>query len=300
MDTPPLVNPARASNLRRLLAERSIAPSKRLGQNFLVDGNIVRILADAAAVTRDDAVLEIGPGAGALTGALLERAGRVVAVEKDARLCDWLRERFAAERGLTLVQADALDVDLAALAADGCRVMASNLPYSAGTRILMKIFGAAPRPERMVVTLQTEVAERLAAAPGSRAYGLVSVHAQRLYDIEFVRRIPGSCFYPAPDVESSAIRLALRRQPRAEPRSIARFNTLVKGAFMRRRKQIQRALHDMGWMLPDAADSFAWLRAAGVDPAARSETLTVEQWGALADAADAWGAPPPGESAACD
>jgi 16S rRNA (adenine1518-N6/adenine1519-N6)-dimethyltransferase len=144
----------------------------------------------------------------------------------------------------------------------------------------------------MLVTLQTEVAARLAAAPGSREYGLVSVHVQRLYEVAIVRRIPGSCFFPPPEVESSVVRLDLRPRPLAEPRSMPRFRALLKGAFTRRRKQIQRALQDMGWLPRSAAnDGFESLRRIGIDPAARPETLSVEQWGALADAAEDWGAP---------
>lgn len=274
----------RPSHLKLLLAERGIVPSRAMGQNFLVDGNILRLIVDAAAIESSDGVIEIGPGAGVLTEAIVEQAGRVTAIEKDARLYAFLRERFAGSRSLDLVHDDALDVDLSALVAAGFRKVVSNLPYSAGTRILMRFFEREPRPDLMVVTLQLEVGRRLTAPPGSRDYGLVSVHAQRLYDVEIVRRISGTCFHPPPDVESAVIRLVRRPVPRAVPSSQPHFAALVKGAFTRRRKQIQRVLQEMEESPRGMARATPeWFHALGIDPVARPETLSPEQWCALSD-----------------
>lgn len=275
----------RPSHLKLLLAGRGIVPSRAMGQNFLVDGNILRLIVDAAALNAADGAIEIGPGAGVLTEALVEQAGRVTAIEKDARLYAFLRERFADARSLALVHDDALDVDLAALVAAGYTKMVSNLPYSVGTRILMRLFEREPRPDLMVVTLQLEVGRRLTAPPGSRDYGLVSVHAQRLYDVEIVRRISGTCFYPPPEVDSAVIRLVRRPVPRATPSSLPHFRALVKGAFTRRRKQIQRVLQEMEESPRGMARATPeWFRVLGIDPAARPETLSAEQWCALSDA----------------
>lgn len=275
----------RPSHLKLLLAERGIVPSRAMGQNFLVDGNIVRLIIDDAVLADSDGVIEIGPGAGVLTEAILDRAARVVAIEKDARLHGFLRERFAGVPSLDLRHADALDVDLAALVAAGYGKLVSNLPYSVGTRILMRLFEREPRPDVMVVTLQLEVGRRLTARPGSRDYGLVSVHAQRLYDVEIVRRISATCFHPPPEVESAVIRLVRRAVPRATPASTPHFQALVKGAFTRRRKQIQRVLQEMDEAPRGLARATPeWFAALGIDPAARPETLAVEQWCALSDA----------------
>jgi 16S rRNA (adenine1518-N6/adenine1519-N6)-dimethyltransferase len=275
----------RPSHLKLLLAERGIIPSRAMGQNFLVDGNILRLILDAASLEASDGVIEIGPGAGVLTEAMAEQAGRVTAIEKDARLYAFLRERFSDVRSLTLVHDDAMDVDLAALVAAGYTKMVSNLPYSVGTRILMRLFEKEPRPDLMVVTLQLEVGRRLTAPPGSRDYGLVSVHAQRLYDVEIVRRISGTCFHPPPDVESAVIRLVRRPIPRAIPSSPAHFQALVKGAFTRRRKQIQRVLQEMEEAPRGMARATPeWFATLGIDPAARPETLSAEQWCSLSDA----------------
>lgn len=275
----------RPSHLKLMLAERGIVPSRAMGQNFLVDGNIVRLIAEDAALEASDGVIEIGPGAGVLTEAILAQAGRVTAIEKDARLYGFLRERFAGTQALDLRHADALEVDLAGLVGAGFRKVVSNLPYSVGTRILMRIFEQDPRPDLIVATLQLEVGKRLTAPPGSRDYGLVSVHAQRIYDVTITRRISGTCFHPPPDVESAVIRLVRRPVPRAAPDSPQHFHALVKGAFTRRRKQIQRVLQEMDEAPRGMARATPeWVASLGIDPAARPETLSVEQWGLLSNA----------------
>ena len=275
----------RPSHLKLMLAERGIVPSRIMGQNFLVDANLVRIIVDAAGIEPGAGVLEIGPGAGVLTEALLDQGAQVTAVEKDARLHAFLAERFADTPDLRLLHADALETDLADLVARGARTMVSNLPYSVGTRILLRLVGGPAIPDLVVVTLQLEVGQRLVAGPGSRDYGLASVQVQRRYDVEIVRRISRTCFYPPPEVESAVIRLVRRPVPRAAPVSPSHFDALVKGAFTRRRKQIQRVLQEMGEAPRGmACATHDWLHSIGIDPAARPETLSVEQWATLSDA----------------
>ncbi len=261
------------SAVRALLTELNFQPSRVLGQNFLIDGNILRILADAAELAPDDVVVEVGPGLGVLTEALLARAGRVIAIEKDTRLHAWLARRFAGEPRLDLRHADALRADWPALCAGGRTKLAANLPYSVGSRILMDCFMAAPGPARMVVTVQKEVADRLAAGPGSSDYGLLSVWAQLRYEVRLHKVIPRTCFLPAPEVTSAIVTLA-RRPMDPLPAALApRFTALVKQAFSQRRKQL-------GGLLKNPAAC----QAAGIAPTARPEELAVSDWLRLAAA----------------
>lgn len=275
----------RSSELRAALAERGIHPSRALGQNFLVDENIIRIIADAATLEGTETVLEIGPGAGALTEALLSRAKRVIAIEKDHRLAAWLRERFAQGPRLEIMEADALDVDLESIFKGGCRALVSNLPYSAGTRILVETIHADSKPARIVATVQTEVAGRVLSLPGGDDYGLLSVWVQRLYQAEIIRRIPGSCFWPAPEVESSVLRLTLRDQPLARVESMDTFTSVTRFFFGQRRKQMQKILQ--AWPhLPDQVRSHPaeWLARVGIDPQWRPEKIGPVEWAALSNA----------------
>lgn len=277
----------RSSELRAMLAQHGIHPSKALGQNFLIDGNIARIIADAAGADARDTVLEIGPGAGALTHELLARAGRVIAVELDHRLAGWLRERYADEPRLDLVEGDALQIGLPDLLRRGCGILASNLPYATGTRMLVEAMHAPDPPKRIVITIQTEVADRVLAAPGDPAWGLLGLWASRLYSVERVRRVPGSCFWPPPDVESCVIRLERLPKPRVALKSVPRFIAATRHLMMHRRKQLRRALREWPhvrdqWPTSEAATQ--WLHALHLDPSARPETLTLEEWATLSNA----------------
>ncbi len=273
---------SRPSALRPLLARHDVRPSRTLGQNFLIDGNVRDRILDAAELRPGDAALEIGPGAGALTEGLLARGVRVTAVEKDRRLCALLDGRFAGEPNLRLLHGDALEIGLDALLADGLRVVVSNLPYSAGTRILVDLIHAPHAPERIVVTLQTEVAERLAARPDTAPYGLLAVWAQRLYDVERLRTVPPECFWPVPEVESAVLRLVRRAQPLAPVRDLKHYLFVTRYAFSQRRKQLQRILRGLPGGGPDAPA--AWLAQRGFAPAARPGNLDPAAWARLAEA----------------
>lgn len=278
-----------------MLAAHGIHPSKAMGQNFLIDANIARIIADATQAGSNDAVLEIGPGAGALTHELLARAGRVVAVELDRRLAAFLRERYAREPRLELIEGDALRLGVPGLLHRGCDMLASNLPYATGTRMLVEAMHAPEAPRRIVVTIQTEVADRLLAAiPGTDAWGLLGLWASRLYAAERVRRVPGSCFWPPPDVESCVVRLERLPEPRVKLTSIPRFLAATRHLMMHRRKQLRRALREWPnvrdrWPTSEAATR--WLEGLQLDPSARPETLTLDQWAALSNALPDMGAP---------
>ncbi|MBN1268150.1 MAG: ribosomal RNA small subunit methyltransferase A [Kiritimatiellae bacterium] len=272
------------SRVGKILKELDFRPSRALGQNFLIDENILRIMIGLAAPSPDDVVFEIGPGLGVLTESLLEQAGRVIAVEKDARLCRYLRSRFGEVSKFELIEADALDLDLVRLAA-GATKMVSNLPYAAGSRILMELF-AAPRPvPEMLVTVQRDVAYRLAASPATKEYGLLSICAQVPYEVEVRKEISPTCFMPRPQVWSAIVTMRQRARPLVELEDAEFFRRLVKWAFSHRRKQLGSLLHHP----PAFARALPWhadraLAELGVDPRARAETLSVEQWGALANA----------------
>ncbi len=270
--------------VRERLAALGAQPNKRLGQNFLIDAHIVDILSRTADVGPADRVLEIGPGLGVLTEALAERAGAVVAVEKDRLLAADLKARFADRPRVTVIEADFLELDIPALlASHAVGKVAANLPYNTGTRMLVELMRAPCPPRELVVTVQLEVGERLAAGAGDDAYGLLSVWAGVSYRVELCKKISPTCFYPPPAVWSVIVRLSPKdaaARPRPAP---ALFYALTKHAFQYRRKQLAGILD----RAPDAlrlepAVTAEWLAALGADARARPEQLSVEQWMELA------------------
>lgn len=242
---------------------------KRLGQHFLTDPRLLGRIADALACTRDDTVIEIGPGRGALTEHLLQRAGRVIAIELDRELAPILRERWKEEPRVTLVEGDVLEQDLAALAG-GPYLLAGNVPYNITTPILFHAM-RRPRPGRAVYLVQKEVADRVVAPPGSDDYGALSVNVQALADAERLFLVGAKSFSPPPKVESAVIRVVPRSTPLMDEAEEAPFRVFVQAAFGLRRKQMRRVLRTVfSW---DAERADAVLAAAGVDPEARPETL---------------------------
>ncbi len=280
--SPALTRPA---EVRGLLAELGVHPSKALGQNFLVDANILRILVETAELCAKDSVLEIGPGLGVVTEALLARAARVVAVEKDRRLYEHLCRRFEGSDHLELLHRDVMRVDLGALCASGINKVVANLPYSVGTRALVELMEQAQPPERMVVTVQEDVAERLVAEPGTRAYGTVSVLAQTRYDLTLRKVVAAGCFFPPPQVRSAIVKLEQLRPRPASPGNRSHFRALVKHSFHHRRKQMSTVLRGLPPdLVHDRETAGRSLAIAGVEPQARPGTLTPRQWSALSDA----------------
>ena len=265
----------RPSEVRALLTQLDFHPSRILGQNFLIDRNILNILLEAAALRPGDAVVEVGPGLGVLTGALLERAATVAAVEKDRRLAAYLRQRFADSPKLTLLESDVLDCDFAALFPRAGLKLVANLPYAVAARLLVELTAILHPPALIVVTIQREVADRLVAAPGSDDYGLLSILMQRHYAIETVKHIAPSCFWPPPEVQSSISKLELRPAPLGGPADELALRALLRHAFSRRRKTMARSLRDL---VPDPLPALA---AAGIPPAERAEQVPPETWPAL-------------------
>ncbi len=261
---------------RAAIEQLGLRPSRALGQNFLVDQNIARLIVGAAGLRDSDTVLEIGPGLGALTGLLLDRAGRVVAVEKDARLHEFLLGRFGKRRKLELVHADALDVDVAQWAP--FKVVA-NLPYSISTPLLTRLVESPARPSLMVLTVQREVGDRLAAAPRTKDYGALTLYTRLYYDVRRAHRVSPSCFLPAPEVGSAVMTLRLAPHPLLEPELEAPFKQLVRTGFGQRRKMLRSILpkSELGdWVKPDALD--AAMARLGLPMTARAEELSLAQW----------------------
>jgi 16S rRNA (adenine1518-N6/adenine1519-N6)-dimethyltransferase len=264
----------RPTHVRERLRELDLHPSRRLGQNFLVDGNILAIILDAADLRPQDRVLEIGPGLGVLTGALLERVATVTAVEKDRRLFEALRGAFRATPSLQLHCADIMEMPLDEVSTRVTKVVA-NLPYGVASRLLVELARSSAPPPLVVVTVQEEVARRLAAEPGTRAYGLLSVWVQFAYDVSTVKRVSPACFWPRPEVWSAVVKLAARPPEPISDVERDAFYGITRYAFEHRRKQMQTILRR--WPGRNG-EPRALLDRAGIEPRARPETLALDAW----------------------
>ncbi|HEU4989908.1 MAG TPA: 16S rRNA (adenine(1518)-N(6)/adenine(1519)-N(6))-dimethyltransferase RsmA [Gemmatimonadaceae bacterium] len=249
---------------------RALPPvRKSLGQHFLHDTRVLDRIVDALQLSGGETVLEIGPGRGALTDRLVERCRRLVIIEYDRALAKMLRERYAGRPSVEVVEGDVLTTNLAA-AAGGPYVLAGNVPYYITTPILFHAL-EPPRPARAVYLVQREVADRLTAAPGSRAYGALSVNVQALARAEFVAAVPAGAFRPPPKVESAIVRITPLDRPAVAPEDEARFHALVQQLFGMRRKQMRRIVRAVASLDAGAAD--AVLHRAGIEPEVRPETL---------------------------
>lgn len=250
---------------------------KRFGQHFLTDTRVLDRIVDALALTGDETVLEVGPGRGVLTDRLVPRTRRLVAIELDRALAALLRERYRSSPHVEIVEADVLAQPLAALAG-GPYVLAGNVPYYITTPILFHAL-APPRPLRAVFLVQREVAERVVAAPGSKTYGALSVNVQAAARAELVLQVPPGAFSPPPKVDSAVLRVTPRHDPAVPEAAADSFRRFVIGAFGLRRKQMRRVVRTI--LSLDAERAEALLRRAGVDPDARPETLTPEEFAAV-------------------
>lgn len=263
------------AEILHLLDSNGIAPSRALGQNFVADANTVRRIARLASVGPGDNVVEIGAGLGSLTLALAETGARVTAVEVDRFLSPVLQSVVAdAGADVEVVQADAMTLDWPALLARAPRwVLVANLPYNIATPLVLDLLESAPAIVRMLVMIQREVGERLAASPGSRAYGAPSARLAYWATARVVGRVPPTVFVPKPRVESVLVAVTRRDAPAVDADRAVLFRLIAAG-FGQRRKMLRRALAG----LVDEA-GFA---AAGVAPTARAEELSIEDWGRLA------------------
>lgn len=271
------------ADVRALLEALDLKPAKTLGQNFLVDANILGIILKIADLSAGDRVLEVGAGLGALTEALAGTAGRVIAIEKDKRLAEFLRIRLKPFQNIEFIFEDVMRLDLPRFHQAGVNKIVANLPYSVGSALLAEIFQSGFQPREIIVTLQTEVARRLVARPDTDDYGLLSIWSQLNYAGKIQKKISASCFYPKPEVESALVRLM--RGPPCEMEASGRryFFRLTKYAFSHRRKQLQKILADAPPQFrPPAAEAGKIFQEMKIDPRCRPENLSVEQWIQLA------------------
>ena len=273
---------------RAVLRDAGLRPKKSFGQNFLVASNIAASIAEAC--VHDDEVgsarvVEIGAGTGVLTRLLAGRARTVAAIERDRDLVPLLHREMADAAGVRVVEADAQTVDLAALLGDpepgSPRVLCGNLPYAITGPLLRRTMEHAGHVERVVFMVQDEVADRLGAHPGTKAWGALTVFMRAAFDVRRVLSAPPGAFHPAPEVSSAVVELVPVRPPRAT--ETGRFRALVRGAFGARRKTLRNAWSRLA---PDAATLEAAAAQAGVSLAARGETLDVEAFARMADALD--------------
>ncbi len=272
------------SEMRALLLARGIQLTKSLGQNFLHDGNQLRRIVEAAALTRADKVLEIGPGLGPLTELLLTQAGEVLAIEKDARLVEVLRERLFAKSEVRSSQSEILHADALDFLRHEPRdwsgwKLVANLPYSVASPILVELAQSPKRPERMVATLQLEVARRLMAEAGDADYGVLTLLVQLDYEPRGWFKIPASCFFPAPDVDSACVVLVRRATPLLPEAHREQFMKIVKRAFSQRRKMMLKLLRT-DWPAEKLERTFA---AMNLSTQERAEKLSLAQFVSLTE-----------------
>lgn len=265
---------------RYILQRFGIHMSKRLGQNFLIDANIVQGIVDAANVQENDRVLEIGPGIGTLTQALAETGAEVTCVELDKRLPEVLAHTLDAYDNVRVIQGDILKVNIPEIMGDKPFKVVANLPYYITTPIIMALLEKHLPITDIVVMVQKEVAERMAAQPGGKTYGALSVAVQYYTVPEIALYVPPRSFMPHPEVDSVVVNCKVRQTPAVELIDEKMFFRVVKAAFGQRRKTLNNALKSMGVDKNIIADV---LDKAGIEATCRGETLTMEEFGAIAN-----------------
>ena len=266
------------SEIDATLREIRVSPVKSLGQNFLHDRNLAQWIVDRAELTAEDYVVEVGPGLGALTEFALASGARVLAIEKDARLAGFLRERFPADR-LAIIRGDAINFDVRSLFAQPSAKFIGNLPYNVSSQLLIR-FTKYPSPISLwLCMLQKEVARRLSAKPRTPDYGALTLLVQLHYRVEYLRTVSASVFLPRPNVDSAFLKITPRGAHELPEVNAEHFMMLVRLGFSQRRKQLQKVLRA-------AVPDWNGARQAGAfDPEARAEELSLEQWIALSNLA---------------
>jgi 16S rRNA (adenine1518-N6/adenine1519-N6)-dimethyltransferase len=274
INLPPLDVPA-------LLRDNGLRPSKGLGQNFLIDHAALNKIVAAAEVGPHDTVLEIGPGLGSLTRFLAQAAQRVVAVELDQHLIPLLSQVLAPWPNVEIIHGDILQLDPDDLLAEGGYSVVANIPYYITSAVLRHLLEAGHRPARLVLTIQQEVAERICAPAGDLS--LLALSVQVYGQPQRVLRIPAGAFYPAPKVDSAVVRIDLYPQPRIPASLLESFFRLARAGFSQKRKTLRNSL--AGGMQWPTSRTAALLEAADIDPRRRAETLDLEEWRRLTEAA---------------
>lgn len=263
---------------------------KKFGQNFLIDPHVLDKIIAAAGVTKDDLVLEIGPGIGTMTQYLAEAARQVVAVEIDANLIPILKETLAEYENVTVIHEDILKVDIGKLAEDynGGRPIkvVANLPYYITTPIIMGLFETQVPIDNITVMVQKEVADRMQVGPGSKDYGALSLAVQYYAKPYIVANVPPNCFMPRPNVGSAVIRLTRYEQPPVAVKDQKLMFRLIRASFNQRRKTLQNGLNNSAELSFSKDEIAAAIETMGLSPSVRGETLTLEQFARLSDLLD--------------
>ncbi len=272
------------ASIRTELAEYGIIPKKRLGQHFLVDRNILNKVLQTARIEKEDVVLEIGPGMGGMTFALAGQAKRVIAVEIDPKLAEILHHKMGDISNVEVIRKDILEVDFQELYEREKQRMkvVANLPYQISTPLLFRFIESKEIFSTLTLMLQKEVAERMAAPPGGKAYGPLSIFIQLAADLSLPFFIKPSCFTPPPRVDSAVVHLTWKKKPLVGAQNEAWFKRVVRGCFCYRRKTLMNALRHSGLSLP--ADTGERVKNIGIDSQRRPETLTIQEFARLADA----------------
>mgnify|MGYP001064189451 FL=1 len=257
-----------------LLHQYGLRPDKSLGQNFLLDESALKRVLEAAQVSGQDTVLEIGAGLGSLTCYLAGQAQRVVAVELDANLLPPLRQVLSPYTNVTLIHGDILALDPAQLLLEAGYLVVANIPYYITSALIRHLLEARLLPRRLVLTVQKEVAQRICASPGDLS--LLALSVQVYGQPQIVDTIPAGAFYPPPNVDSAIIRVELYPMPRIPPQLLEAFFRLSKAGFSQKRKTLRNALAGgLGW---STAQSGALLQCAQIDPFRRAESLSMDEW----------------------
>ncbi len=251
---------------------------QKWGQNFLIDESLADEIIDSAEIGKEDLVLEIGPGAGILTGLLLERAGKVVALEIDPDLCESLQKKFGTMPNFQLIQGDALKFDFGKIGSQFKTI--SNLPYYAATHILKRLIRYGSRVESMTVMLQKEVVDRLVAAPGKKEYSSLSVFVQYHCDVERILEVPKSAFFPVPKIDSSVISLKPLETPKVKVSNEKTFFKVVHAAFLHKRKMLKNNLKE--WQRFFKVDKEV-IHVEGIDLNRRGETLSLKDFAVISN-----------------
>lgn len=276
---------------KQILDRYGFSFKKSLGQNFMVDPSVLRSIVQAAEVDNDTAVIEIGPGIGALTEQIAKRAARVLALEIDQRLLPVLAETLADYANVSVIHQDVLKADLPALVDQYFRPchkisVVANLPYYITTPIIFHLLESGVPFQHVVVMMQKEVAERITAKPGTKAYGSLSIVVQYKAEASVIKRVPKTVFVPQPNVESAVVKFVLRKEPLVRVRNEPFFFQLVRACFTQRRKTLLNNIRTFYAKRISKEELIVRLKDAGVDPQRRAETLTIEEFAVLSNYLD--------------
>jgi 16S rRNA (adenine1518-N6/adenine1519-N6)-dimethyltransferase len=271
-------NESIAARTKRLLASHDLHAKKGLGQNFLIDANILKKIAAAAELTPTDTVIEVGPGLGILTETLAAQAGKVIAIELDNNLAEILKIHFSGSAKVTVINEDILKINPADILGKQTEYkVVANLPYYITSAVIRHFLEAPVKPDTLVLMVQKEVAKQITAQPGEMS--LLSVSVQLYGKPTLVGTVGAGCFYPAPKVDSAILKIAVYPKPIVATDDITGFFDIVRAGFSANRKQLPNSLSN-GLKVPKT-DIIPLLEQAGIDPKRRAETLTIDEWGVL-------------------